>query len=84
MPAAGIAGIAGMPACRQNPFSKIFFKHPCIIYRWKEQRKCGNLAKKSSKKTLFSEIMAVIVNDVDDVIIFADVPTSAGNDVTIL
>ena len=72
-PAAGIAGIAGMPACRQNPFSKIFSKHP-----WK----CGNLAKKSSKKTLFSEIMAVIVNDVDDVIIFADVPTSAGNDVT--
>ena len=40
------------------------------------------MVKKSSQKSIFAEIVAVLVNGVDDVIIFTDVRTSAINDVT--
>ncbi len=72
----------GVPACLKKRLFENLSKYPSVIYRWKEETKCNTLVQKSSQKKENEEIVAVLVNGVDDVIIFTDVRTSAINDVT--
>ena len=56
---------AGVLVCRLNRFFEKMIKHPCVIYRWKEEEK--------------NAFMSVLINDYADISIFSDMHMSAKN-----